>query len=420
MRVAVVEFAGRGGMTHYAYQMSRGLSAAGLDVTLVTDRHYELDELPHPFRLEKILRLWDAKPSASSSGMVRRVRRVARALVYYREWVRTILFLRAQRFDLVQLGDLRFASDLVCILTLRLLGIRLVDVCHNVRPFSSHGRGGSFRFSRLGRVAFQRVYRHFERVVLHFEVNRRAFQSTFDLPSERLVVIPMGNESIFEEMRDEQVTPAVIRARLDLRQEERVVMFFGTISFYKGIDLLMRAFARVHGEHPDTKLVVAGHPLSGFDMDDLKHEARTLGIESDTIFVARYIEIPEVAAWIELASVVVFPYRDVYQSAAVQVAQTMGAPTIVTNVGAMDEVVTDGETGLLVPVEDVDALIEAMDRVLGDDAFAKRLGDAARRDATSRFSWEAIGRKLASCYLEMRPNLPREAQPSVRSTRAAR
>jgi starch synthase len=98
----------------------------------------------------------------------------------------------------------------------------------------------------------------------------------------------------------------------------------------------------------------------------------------------------------------------------------MGAPTIVTNVGAMDEVVTDGETGLLVPVEDVDALIEALDRVLGDDAFAKRLGDAARRDATSRFSWEAIGRKLASCYLEMRPNLPREAQPSVRSTRAAR
>lgn len=420
MRLAVVEFSGRGGMAHYAYQMCRGLTAAGLDVTLVTDRHYELDALPHPFRLEKVLRLWDAKPSKTSSGLVRTLRRFARAFVYYREWARTIWFLRARRFDLVQLGDLRFAGDLVCILAMRASGIRLVDVCHNVRPFASHSRGGTFRFSRLGRALYRRMYRQFERVVVHFEVNRRAFQSTFALPPERVVVIPMGNESIFEELRDERIDASTIRDRLGIRPEDRVVMFFGTMSYYKGVDLLVKAFARVRERHPNAKLVVVGHPLSGFDVNELRHEGIALGVDSDAIFETRYLEVPEVAGWIEMASVVVFPYRDLYQSAAVQVALTMGAPLIVTNVGAMSEVVVDGQTGLLIPVENVDAIVGAIDRVLADPELAKRLGRAAREDAKTRFGWEGIGRTLASCYVEMMPELPQSATSSLQSTRTAR
>src|SRR5438874_6953795 len=97
MRIAVIEFAGKGGMTHYAFQLGRGLTAAGADVTLVTATDYELSALDHPFRVEPRIELWDPKPAGrlSTSPLAvawRKIRRLARAARYYKEWLRTIQY----------------------------------------------------------------------------------------------------------------------------------------------------------------------------------------------------------------------------------------------------------------------------------------------------------------------------------------
>ena len=179
-----MEFAGRGGMIHYAYQLARAMAEAGADVTLITDRHYELDALPHPFRLRKILRLWDPKPAGEAGSGPRRLRRLGRAFLYYREWLRLALHLRREQPDLVQLGDIRFPGDLVPLLFLRFLGLRLADVCHNVFPYAAGGQAaGLFRRSALDRFLYRRIYRRFERVFVHFEDNRRGFLAAYGLPS---------------------------------------------------------------------------------------------------------------------------------------------------------------------------------------------------------------------------------------------
>jgi glycosyltransferase involved in cell wall biosynthesis len=394
-----VEFSARGGMIHYTYQLCRGLAAAGADVTLLTGRHYELDAMPHPFRLQKRLRLWDARPAGPGPGrLVRSVRRIGRALAYYREWVRAILYLRALRFDVVQLGDLRFAGNLACLFAMRAAGIHPVAVCHNVRRFASHSGGGAFHFGLLEQLAYRLMYRLLRLVVVHFEVNRREFLTTFGLPPERVVAIPHGNQAIFEELRDKSLTGSSVRSRLGLHEDAAVVMFFGSLSFYKGVDLLLEAFARVRERRPRARLVVAGQALSGFDHAGLVARAAELGIPNDVRFETGYVPSCAVPAWIEAASVVVFPYRDIHQSGAVHVAQTLGAPLVVTDVGAMVEVVRDRLTGLVVPPHDVAALARAVSELLDDEALARRLGAAAARDARERFGWEGIGHRLLASY----------------------
>ncbi len=401
MRITVVEFAGRGGLIHYTFQLCRALQAGGAEVTLVTDHHYELEALPHSFRLERRLRLWDPKPTGAvpasrAAALLRRLRRGARALLYYREWYRLLRYLRRERPDIVQFGDIRFPTDAAGLRLLRLLGLRLADVCHNVFPFAASR--GLVRRSGLVRWLFAAVYRQFELVFVHFEVNRRAFLEAYRLPPSRVAVIPHGNERLFEELRDPALTAAHLRSGLGLGLEDRVVLFLGTLSRYKGTELLLEAFARVRPREPRARLVLAGFPAPDFDWPAHQALARRLGLDAYVRYRPAYVDSSAIAAWMQMAAVAVFPYRAVYQSGALHVAQTFGVPIVAAAVGAMPEVIEDQRSGLLVPPEDPEALAAALVKVLTDPALAGRLGRQAREDALGRFSWEGVATVMLERY----------------------
>ena len=401
MRITVVEFAGRGGLIHYAFQLCRALQAGGAEVTLVTDHHYELEALPHSFRLERRLRLWDPKPTGAvpasrAAALLRRLRRGVRALLYYREWYRLLRYLRRERPDIVQFGDIRFPTDAAGLCLLRLLGLRLADVCHNVFPFAASR--GLVRGSGLVRWLFAAVYRQFELVFVHFEVNRRAFLEAYRLPPSRVAVIPHGNERLFEELRDPALTAAHLRSGLGLGLEDRVVLFLGTLSRYKGTELLLEAFARVRPREPRARLVLAGFPAADFDWPAHQALARRLELEASVRYHLAYVDSSAIAAWMQMAAVAVFPYRAVYQSGALHVAQTFGVPIVAAAVGAMPEVIEDERSGLLVPPENPEALAAALARVLADPALAARLGRQAREDALGPFSWEGVATVMLERY----------------------
>ena len=377
MKIAVVEFASRGGLIHYAYQLCRAMHGEGADVTLITDRHYELDALEHPFRLHKLLRLWDPKPGRDvSSSAVRRARRAARAAVWYREWMRLVGALRRMRADVVQFGDIRFPTDLFPLLAARRTAPLMADICHNVRPF---GASGAFEASSM----YERVYARFDTIFVHYETNVREFARAFPRQAGKVVPIVHGNEEIFRELAG---PPRDLRRELGLGGQQ-IVLFFGTLSRYKGLDLLLEAFRQI----PSAILVVAGHPHSDFDPALFRGAERV-------VLLPQYVDSPDVQSWMQLADVIVFPYRDVFQSGALHVAQTFGVPIVTTRVGAMAEVIRHRETGLVVEPEDAGALAGAVNELLRDRAFARRLGDAAAQDAATSFGWNGIARTILDTY----------------------
>jgi glycosyltransferase involved in cell wall biosynthesis len=395
VKIVFLEPAGKGGMIHYAYQLCRAMSSLGADVTLLTDTNYELAALPHNFNVETSLELWDAKPSGKVSTAPwavawRKVRRIGRALKHYQQWLVQIRRVAALKPDVVLLGDIRFPFDYLPLLLLRRKARKLLDICHNVHPYTTGG--GLFDRSRWRAFFYKRIYRLFDRVFVHFERNRAEFAQSFGISGDRVGVIVHGNEEIFHELRTPGVDANALRKRIGIGSEP-VVLFFGTLSRYKGIDFLLDAFPQIHKE-TGARLVISGYPGPDFDLPGHKARARTLGIENAVTWVAEYVDSGDVAAWMELASVMVFPYRDIYQSGALHVAQTFGVPTVASAVGAMQDVIEDRVSGLLVPTGDVDALRRAITELLTNRELAARLGTRFLEDAHGPFAWTTIAKKI--------------------------
>lgn len=398
MRIAFIEPAGKGGMIHYAFQLCRALARSGADVTLITEENYELRELAHPFRVETSIALWDPKPSGRLATawwavLFRKLRRVARAIRYYGQWRRIARRIGELDPDLVLLGDIRFPFDLFPLMRLRRKVRVFADICHNVHPFTagSGKSGGLFTRSRWRRWFYRRIYQLFDVVFVHFERNRNELTATFGVPQQRVGVIVHGNEEIFRELRTSDA--ASLRKRAGLRDGEPVILLFGLLSRYKGADILLQAFPRVR-EATGARIVFAGYPSHDFDLAAHQELARKLGVADGVTWIPEYIPSGDVASWMELASVMVLPYRDIYQSGALHVAQTFGVPIVASAIGAMEDVIANEVSGLLVPPENPEALADALIRILTDRQLAQRLGAQAAADARGRFSWEAIAQTI--------------------------
>lgn len=398
MRVTFVEFAGKGGMIHYAWQLCTAMAKEGAEVTLVTDQSYELDVLPHNFAVVKLMRLWDSKGELASGAIARKLQRGVRGVRYYAEWERLAAYLKRSRPDVVQFGDIRFPTDLVPLAQIRRSGLLLADICHNVQPFSLAGRSaGRFSGSRWKRTLYRRIYEQFRLVFVHFDVNRHAFEETFGR-TKALETIVHGNEEIFEPLRNPAVTADSVRRELGIAPDAEVVLLFGTLSRYKGIDLLVEAFARIRAERPRARLVLAGFPVGGLTVEEVEEQAQRAGVAGAVTVVPRYIESDRVAAWMQMASAVVFPYESVFQSGALHVPLTFGRPVVATNVGAMAEVIDDHRTGRLVPPRDPGALAGAIHALLAHPQQAAQIGRAAAEDQRTRFSWSRNAQTMLEAY----------------------
>ncbi|MBU0507978.1 glycosyltransferase [bacterium] len=176
------------------------------------------------------------------------------------------------------------------------------------------------------------------------------------------------------------------RTTLGLPDDGKLILFFGFVRHYKGLDLLLKAMPAMRKALPDLRLVVAGEfyePRSEFDK-----LIRELDLEGAVFIHDEYCPNEKVGAYFTACDTVVLPYRSATQSGIIQVCYALNTPVITTDVGGLAEVLVDGVTGLIVPPRNLDALTDAVQRFYaagGRNAFR----EGVRREA-GRFSWEGM------------------------------
>jgi glycosyltransferase involved in cell wall biosynthesis len=171
-----------------------------------------------------------------------------------------------------------------------------------------------------------------------------------------------------------------------------VVLFFGRIWPYKGLDWLIRAEPRISAAVPDLRIVIAGE---GENLDRYRrlmvHPERFV-VHNDFVSNERRAEL------FAQASVVVLPYVEASQSGVVRVAYAFGKPVIATTVGGLPELVHERRTGLLVPPRDDVALAEAIIGLLRDRELRAELGANGRRLLEGELSGEGVAAKTLAVY----------------------
>ncbi|MFN3956045.1 MAG: glycosyltransferase [Tepidimonas ignava] len=207
---------------------------------------------------------------------------------------------------------------------------------------------------------------------------------------ERVRVIPLGiDENTYPQHGDDGIL-----YRLGLVAEEPFFLFIGVLRYYKGLHTLIEA-----ATHVNAKVVIAG---TGPEGDDLKRRMLELGLRN--IVFAGLVSDAEKIALLRQCRAFVLPSHlrsEAFGMVLVE-ASMMGKPMVSCEIGTGTSFVNvDGETGFVVPPENPVALAGAMNALLGDEALANKLGQAARRRYERMFSGPALGRAYAQLYQDV-------------------
>lgn len=174
------------------------------------------------------------------------------------------------------------------------------------------------------------------------------------------------------------------RMHLGLHETEKIILFFGFIRKYKGLDLLLDAMSIIKNSKPDTqnpKLLVAGEFYE--DAKPFHEQIEKLGIKDQLILRTDFIQDSEVKYYLCAADAVIQPYRTATQSGVTPLAYHFEKPMVVTNVGGLPSLVPDRKVGLVVepnPQAIADGILEFYQ--LGESYFIPHL-----RNEKQKYSW---------------------------------
>jgi glycosyltransferase involved in cell wall biosynthesis len=202
------------------------------------------------------------------------------------------------------------------------------------------------------------------------------------VPPQNIEVVPHGELSYYQKLSSWSHAAGITN--------KQVLLFFGRIAPYKGLDVLLKAFRSVQNREDVELWIVGEGDMSPFAvmLKGLKHIHVT----------NRFIPEEEVANVFKKASIVVLPYKSATQSGVIPVAATFKLPVIATRVGGIPEQITDGETGILIEPGSVEQLSAAIERLLTNPDQAVRLGNALYVDYFQNRNWSQVSEKiLAIC-----------------------
>ena len=246
---------------------------------------------------------------------------------------------------------------------------RLVSTKHNDDPF----RAGMFRFLERGLAARASRIVTITGALARFQVER------VGIPERKLVTIHYGLDALPEAWGENPPD--------DVPADALVVLAVCRLERQKGVDVAVRALARLREQEPGAHLVVLGEGAERTRLEELARE----------LHVPLHLpgRVPDVAAWLRRAAVLVHPVRWEGFGLAVLEAMLAGLPVVASRVSSLPELVADGETGILVSPDDPEALASAIERALGDPAA---LGAAGLRRAQERFSVARMAEATLDVY----------------------
>ncbi|HEY6958272.1 MAG TPA: glycosyltransferase [Candidatus Limnocylindria bacterium] len=260
------------------------------------------------------------------------------------------------------------------------------------------------------RIAIERrAVRDSAAIVAASEIEVGELLDLYDADRAKLHVIPCGvDPNVFRPIRQVDA-----REKLGRDQCERLILFVGRIEQIKGIDVLLRALGLLFFRHPELRsdvcLVVVGGALDPGDdapetekIQELRRLVHQHRMEANVSFVGSRDQ-DALAMYYAAADVCAVPSLTESFGLVALEAMACGTPVVGTRVGGLQKLIEDGESGLLVPAGDYQALAEAIAQVLTDPRLRMHLAHGAR-DRAEHYTWKKVGDRIEALYAEILAN----------------
>lgn len=377
----------------YALGLATALMARGVHLDFIGSDAVDAPEL-HGTPFVRFLNL-----RGDQSPEVPLPRKIARLMRYYVALMRYAAAAPAQVLHILWNNKFEHFDRTLLMLYYRACGHRVVMTAHNVNAAQRDGRD-----SALNRRTLRIQYRLCDHVFVHTQRMREQLLAEFGIDAARVSVIPFG---INDTTPQTAVTPAQARSALGLAAADRVLLFFGQIAPYKGLEHLVAALPSALAADPALRLVIAGKVKKGCEdyWQGIRQSLAQHGLEQRVLQRIEHVPDAEVELYFKAADVLVVPYVEIFQSGVPFLAYSFGLPVIASDVGALRDDIVDGRTGFVCRPRDPQDLARTIERHFDSPLFANP--DAARATirahAIERHSWATVAAITQAVYADARP-----------------
>jgi len=375
---------------HYVKGLARQLALRGIDVAIGggAEELVVIDGAPGGVVLHDLV--GNQNPDAPWVAKVMRV-----AKYYFRLFV-FVTRNEIKLFHILWFRKFPEVERILVTLCLRLLHKKFVFTAHNIDDRARDGAVGGV----LHTLSLRLLYRNADHLFVHTESMALALSREFAIPAERVTVVPLGINDVIPVA---STTQAIAREKLGLDVDARVLLSFGNIAPYKGLEDVVRALTELVADDDRFVLLIVGR-VKDRSCEPYWHELERLiaklGIADHVRYELRYVSDDEVGLFFRAADVSILPYRRVYQSGVLGLSYAQGVPVVAADVGSMKEDIVEGETGFLFTAGDWRDLAAKVRAYYGSDLFkdlkAKRPGITAH--GGERFSWTINAERTHGVY----------------------
>jgi len=376
-----------GGDRPYALGLAATLISQGVAFDFIgsddlDDPELHRSRLVHVFNLRKAMR---AKSTA--------VRKVVRVLVYYWRLLLYAAWAKPKIFHILWNNKFLVLDRTLVMLYYRALGKRIVLTAHNVNAGQRDGND-----SFLNRFTLKIQYLLADHIFVHTEQMRNELRTGFGLTAAKISVIPFG---INNTVPNTALTPKEARQRLGLTDSQKVLLFFGNIAPYKGLEYLVEAMALLASDTSDYRLIIAGSPKNCAPYwEAIRRGISRPELRSRVVERIEYVPDADTEIYFKAADLLVLPYVHIFQSGVLFLGYNFGLPVIASDVGSLKEDIVEGKTGFVCKPRDPVDLSLTIKTYCSSELFQRRdsLSQEIREFANERYSWTRVGEITREVY----------------------
>jgi len=379
LNVTLCSALAQGGIAHYSHGLAGALQSMGIDTTVLMYGfpEFDLEGFPRSHRIVKELQLSISRRTTVTSpfrNLYEMLKTTQKSQIIHFQW---------------SLGQ---RTDRLHWPVLHRLGKRIVYTAHDVLPHEPE---------IMSHEHCRWLYHRADALFVHGERMKELLLGNFDVNPAVVHVIPHGNYNFISDAPSPW-DRASARRSFGWDENDRVVLFFGLIRAYKGLDTLIEACRMVRdmGLAPGQRLrlVVAGRPF-GNHWQEGRYEAliRDANLSSNVLLEFGHIDMKDIARIFHAADVVALPYKRGSQSGVLRLAYSFRKASVATSVGSLAEVPQHDLTRF-VPPEDPTQLALALREILLDPELARSLGERGRHYADTDLGWDDIAKTTCAVY----------------------
>lgn len=373
----------------YALGLAAAFVAAGVRFDFVGGEEVDALELNGTSRVKPLNLRGD---QSSEAGLRRKMTRIC---AYYFRLIRYAAVAKPKVFHVMWNNKFEFFDRTALMLYYKLLGKKIVFTAHNV---NAGKRDGCDSF--LNRLTLKIQYRLCDHIFVHTTKMKDELLADYGVHEARTSIIPHG---VNFTVPNTVLTGAEARRRLGVGERDKVILFFGYIAPYKGLEFLVAAFEEIARDDKSCRLIIAGEPKTPKDKDYWNRIKETIArgnANNQVVQKIEYVPDAETELYFKAADVLVLPYVHIFQSGVLFLSYSFGLPVIAADVGAMREEIIPGKTGDVFKAGSALQLERAL-RDFFNGGLHRELGrrrSEIRAYAAEKYSWKKIAALTTAVY----------------------